>query len=179
MYKDIEKKLWAFECTDRDILKKKMKEVGINTLKDLAKVLNVSYYYINNVVNRYKRIDKTFFEKLKSIGIDLSELIKEKTRSQKALEKIQDISRWLYSRFTYGTKCIFIDGFKVIEEDLNKLEKLEKENIKLKKVIEIFKSFKIILKDDGNELYTLKFALDIYGLTPEEYELIKEVLESE
>lgn len=87
----------------------------------------------------------------------------------------------------------------IIKKDLDKFKKLEKknqellvnknvaqgiatklkeENIKLKKVIEVFKSFKIILKDDGNELYTLKFAFDIYGLTPEEYKLLKEVFEN-
>lgn len=89
-----------------------------------------------------------------------------------------------------------LKGLKEVKQELEKLEKdnqklrnaiisleldtcipeLRKENSKLKKAIKIFKSFKIILKDDGNELYTLKFAFDIYGLTPEEYNILKETL---
>lgn len=90
-----------------------------------------------------------------------------------------------------------LKGLKELKQDLENLEKenqellvnknvaqgiatkLKEENTKLKKVIEVFKSFKIILKDDGNELYTLKFAFDIYGLTPEEYKLFKEILKNE
>ena len=56
---------------------------------------------------------------------------------------------------------------------------LLKENIKLKKAIEILKGFKIDLIDYCDGHYSLDILYDTGGLTKEQYELLKEILENE
>lgn len=67
----IRKITYIFDSKDYDILKSKMKKVGIKTFRQLAKLMNMSASYLCYVVNGQKQVGLNFFKKLKVIGIDM------------------------------------------------------------------------------------------------------------
>lgn len=67
----IRKITYIFDYKDYDILKSKMKKVGIKTFRQLAKLMNMSTSYLCYVVNGQRAVGIEFFKKLKVIGIDM------------------------------------------------------------------------------------------------------------
>lgn len=65
---------YIFDYEDYDILKQKMKNIGIQTFTELARKIKVSNSYLSYVVTGQKAVTIKFFKKLKNVGIDMEVL---------------------------------------------------------------------------------------------------------
>ena len=100
--------------------------------------------------------------------------------TSKGLELLEKIS------WRYVNDPSFQEWCNIIKQDLERLEELEKENAKLKKVIDILENKIVnililkycIAKGRGVETYNLRYKTEDQ-ITQEEYDLLKEVLENE
>lgn len=97
----------------------------------------------------------------------------------KSKECLEDIKLILYENLEFHMDVDEL--IEPIKQDLERLEKLEEENDKLKKVIEILKDrFEIVaITEDRDSEYIIETLSYFLYITKEQYELLKEVLKDD